>query len=217
MSRGRENNERTTSRTPAGPVLVYREVSFDRNTATETQNPKLAQGGRKPGRKPTENDQKLRKPFCLPGQCMMRVSCMQIGPAPKRGRGSIVHGTPPLGPKPRSGKLTLCYAMLLPGRKSGFRAEFRPDSKLENIKICPPAGRADFEAVSTGFRLKSGPMYGLEALLHDIGQQRYPEYGGRVGNGGHQPHRWPHPKLRPATGSASTSRHQLKLPFPIHL
>ncbi len=31
--------------------------------------------------------------------------------------------------------VTLCYAIVLPGRKSGFRAGFRPDSTRENIKI----------------------------------------------------------------------------------
>ncbi len=34
---------------------------------------------------------------------------------------------------------TLCYAIMLQGRKSGFRAGFRPDSNRENIKIGPPA------------------------------------------------------------------------------
>jgi hypothetical protein len=35
----------------------------------------------------------------------------------------------------------LCYAIVLPGRKSAFRAGFRPDSNLENIQISPPAGQ----------------------------------------------------------------------------
>ncbi len=29
---------------------------------------------------------------------------------------------------------------LLPGRKSGFRARFRPEPNLESLKIDPPAG-----------------------------------------------------------------------------
>ncbi len=37
--------------------------------------------------------------------------------------------------------LTLCYAIVLPGRKSGFRAGFRPDYIRESLKIGPPAGR----------------------------------------------------------------------------
>ena len=36
---------------------------------------------------------------------------------------------------------TLCYAIVLPGRKSGFRAGFRPDSIRESIEISPSAGR----------------------------------------------------------------------------
>ena len=36
---------------------------------------------------------------------------------------------------------TLGYALLLPGRKSGFRAGFKPDSNRESVKIGPPAGR----------------------------------------------------------------------------
>ncbi len=32
---------------------------------------------------------------------------------------------------------TLCYAIALPGQKSGFRARFRLDSNPENIKIVP--------------------------------------------------------------------------------
>ena len=36
---------------------------------------------------------------------------------------------------------TLCYAIVLPSRKSGFRAGFRPDSNRESLKSSPPAGR----------------------------------------------------------------------------
>ena len=35
---------------------VYREVSVDRNTATETQTLKQGREGRKPGREPKENE-----------------------------------------------------------------------------------------------------------------------------------------------------------------
>ena len=35
---------------------------------------------------------------------------------------------------------TLCYAIVLPGRKSVFRAGFRPDSSRESLNIGPPAG-----------------------------------------------------------------------------
>ncbi len=36
---------------------------------------------------------------------------------------------------------TLCEAIVLPSRKAGFRAGFRPDSTQEHRKIGPPAGR----------------------------------------------------------------------------
>ncbi len=35
---------------------------------------------------------------------------------------------------------TLCYAIVLPGRKTGFRAGFRPDSSRESLKLGPAAG-----------------------------------------------------------------------------
>ncbi len=34
----------------------------------------------------------------------------------------------------------LCYTIVLPGRTSGFRAEFRPDSSRESLRFSPPAG-----------------------------------------------------------------------------
>ncbi len=39
-----------------------------------------------------------------------------------------------------SGATTLCYALVLPGWKSVFRAGFRPDSDREDVKISPAAG-----------------------------------------------------------------------------
>jgi hypothetical protein len=36
---------------------------------------------------------------------------------------------------------TLGYAIELPGRNSGFRARFRPDSSRESLNAGPPAGR----------------------------------------------------------------------------
>ncbi len=54
--------------------------------------------------------------------------------------------------------------MVLPGRKSGFWAESRPDSNQESLKIGPSAGRpsagrrADFEAFPIRIRPKSGPQ-----------------------------------------------------------
>ncbi len=40
---------------------------------------------------------------------------------------------------------TPCYAIMFPGRKSCFRAGFRPDSNKENFKIGPPAGQLPAE------------------------------------------------------------------------
>jgi hypothetical protein len=48
---------------------------------------------------------------------------------------------------------TPCYAMVLPGRKTGFRAGCRPDSDLESLKIRTPAGRRPILQAS---RLESG-------------------------------------------------------------
>jgi hypothetical protein len=38
------------------------------------------------------------------------------------------------------GSCSLCYAIVLPVQKSGFRAGCRPDSCRGNLKIGPPAG-----------------------------------------------------------------------------
>ena len=47
------------------------------------------------------------------------------------------------GPKIRGDapSCTLCYAIVFPDRKSGFRAGFRPDSSRESFKIGPPAAQ----------------------------------------------------------------------------
>ncbi len=52
---------------------------------------------------------------------------------------------------------TLCYAILLPGRKLAFRAGFWPDCYRENTKIGPPAGlRPAGEPISVLSRQQSG-------------------------------------------------------------
>ncbi len=44
----------------------------------------------------------------------------------------------------------LCYAIVLPGRKSGFWVGFRPDTDQESLTIGPPAGRRpNFEVLPT--------------------------------------------------------------------
>ncbi len=61
---------------------------------------------------------------------------------------------------------TLRYAIMLPGRKSGFRAGFRPDSNRESLKFGPSAGLPQLEPRrNPAENLISGP----EALLRDIG------------------------------------------------
>ena len=70
----------------------------------------------------------------------------QMGFETVRHSGSLGH------PKPTS-----CYAIMLPGRKSGFRAGFRPDSNRESLKIGPPAGRRPAGGpILTASRLESG-------------------------------------------------------------
>ncbi len=53
---------------------------------------------------------------------------------------------------------TIGYAIALPGRKSGFRAGFRPDSSRGGLKISPPAGlRPTGGPISKLIRLKFRP------------------------------------------------------------
>ncbi len=52
-------------------------------------------------------------------------------------------------------KSTLCDAIVLPGRKSVFRAGCRPDSNRKSFKIGPPAGRRPAPIVKLS-RLESG-------------------------------------------------------------
>ncbi len=62
---------------------------------------------------------------------------------------------------------TLCCARLLPGRKSAFRAEFRPDSRRECLTIGPPAGRrTDFDAFPIRIWAKSGQQARFSTRKH---------------------------------------------------
>ncbi len=74
----------------------------------------------------------------------------------------------------------VCYAMVLPGRKSGFRAGCRSDNR-ESLKIGPLAGRRP--AGGPIVRLPDGnpaeirpgnPMSGPEALLRNTGYIKRP-------------------------------------------
>jgi hypothetical protein len=65
---------------------------------------------------------------------------------------------------------------MLPGRKSGFRAGFRPDSDKEDLKIGPPAGRRPAGGPIGSFPDKNpaeiqpeSSISGPEARLHNIG------------------------------------------------
>ncbi len=66
--------------------------------------------------------------------------------------------------------LALCYAIVLPGRKSGVPARFRPDSSRGSFKIGPPkAGRrADFEVFPIKIWPKSGPEARFPARIPDL-------------------------------------------------
>jgi hypothetical protein len=66
----------------------------------------------------------------------------------------------------RRPKPTLFYATVLPGRKSGFRAGFRPHSLWESLKIGPPAGE----------RPAGGPILGLPRLTSCRNPTRKPDF-----------------------------------------
>jgi hypothetical protein len=64
----------------------------------------------------------------------------------------------PVSQKNQKHRYTLCYAVMLPGRKSAFRAGLRPGWHRESTKIDPPAGRrAHVGAFPVAVRQKSGP------------------------------------------------------------
>ncbi len=68
----------------------------------------------------------------------------------------------------RACKDTLCYAIMLPGRKSAFRAGFC----LESTEIGPPAGRrpdGDRCRCFPGSSPAKRPISGPQALLRNIG------------------------------------------------
>ncbi len=75
------------------------------------------------------------------------------------------------------GKCTLCYTIMIPGRKSAFRAGFWPGCHRESTEMGPPAGkagrRADFGSFPVAVRPKTRPgrpIYGPEALARNIDQ-----------------------------------------------
>jgi hypothetical protein len=65
--------------------------------------------------------------------CLVRKPSFKASPTPER---PVFNGVA----LPIRHHNTLCYALVLPGRKSSFRAGFRSDSHQENLKIGPPTG-----------------------------------------------------------------------------
>ena len=72
--------------------------------------------------------------------------------------------------------ITVYYAIVLPGRISGFRAAFRKDSRRESLKLSAPAGLRPaggpilkLSRLESGRNLARKPISGPEALLRNIG------------------------------------------------
>ncbi len=77
-------------------------------------------------------------------------------------------------------KSTLCRAILLPCRKSAFRAVFEPDCYRESTEVGPPAGRGPAGGTilmfpgSSPAKIRPGsPIYGPEALLPNIESHKH--------------------------------------------
>ncbi len=117
--------------------------------------PNQAQDTRHGARKPAHNDsercwadlgvfRRRSETFKL---CDRSIENYPSGP---RGQGGLLKAR--LRAKP-----VLCYAILLPGRKSAFRARFRPDSNRESFTIGVPASlRPAGGPILMLCRLKSG-------------------------------------------------------------
>ncbi len=61
---------------------------------------------------------------------------------------------------------TLCYPIVLPGRKWAFRAGFWPDCYRESTEMGPPAGRLRYLPASSPAKIRPGrAIYCPEALL----------------------------------------------------
>ncbi len=73
-------------------------------------------------------------------------------------------------------RLALCYAIVLPDRKSAFRVGFGPDCYRESLKIGPPDGRRPaggpiflcFPGSSPAKIRPGSSISGPEALLRNI-------------------------------------------------
>ena len=95
-----------------------------------------------------------------------------LGPNPARKRRFPARSLKVFGAllaQPSPDPCTRCYAIVLPGRKSGFRAGFRPDSNRESLKIGPPSGRRPAGGPMLKLSRFRSPISGPETLLHNIG------------------------------------------------
>jgi hypothetical protein len=67
-------------------------------------------------------------------------------------------------------RTSLCYAILFPGRTTGFRAGFRPDSDRENMKNGPSAGRRPAGGLSLRLSRPNPLLDRSETLDSPLGQ-----------------------------------------------
>ena len=67
-----------------------------------------------------------------------------------------------------TGFATLCYAIVLPGRKSAFRAGFWPECYRESTEIGPPAGRRGRTLVNLARGMPETVASALELTLRVI-------------------------------------------------
>jgi hypothetical protein len=109
-----------------------------------------------------------------------------FGAQTHKNQSQINNNYPPNSP-PNPPKDTLRYAIMLPGRKSAFRAGFQPDCYRENTEIGPPAGRRPAQGRfrcfpgSSPAQIRPGrPISGPEALLRNI-EYPWEGLGGSLG------------------------------------
>jgi hypothetical protein len=97
----------------------------------------MVTNGPNPGRKPDQNRPKLKYIFHFLSQSPTEFQSNLNGSyvtVPEYGHQmavELVYGS----------GFIICYAIVLPGRKWAFRAEFGPDCYRERTEIGPPAGR----------------------------------------------------------------------------
>ncbi len=101
-------------------------------------------------------------------------------PHPKNQRFPAGITDPSLKLRPAPKKCTLCYAIVLPGRKSAFRAGFWPDCYRESDRNRPsgrPEGRFGYFPGSGPAKIRPGKLIcGPEALLRNTEHKRPLEF-----------------------------------------